>query len=145
MNKGDPIPEERNMTKTQWLALAAAHLSLLRHSGIQIDQETFRASQQAENDILATAYHGGTSGRINDENLAKLGAAYKHSVTVNDEISVKPVGGRHWDVTDPAGRTARVTTDPEAYQRADGRLQWWSGPRQSSDNNHVEPSHHHVP
>ncbi len=45
MNKGDPIPEERNMTKTQWLALAAAHLSLLRHSGIQIDQETFTSSQ----------------------------------------------------------------------------------------------------
>ena len=43
--------------------------------------------------------------------------------------SVKGAGGKHWDVTDPAGRTARVTTDPEAYQNADGRLRWWSGPQ----------------
>ena len=42
---------------------------------------------------------------------------------------VAPAGGKHWDVTDPAGRRARVTTDAEAYQRADGRLRWWSGPR----------------
>ena len=43
--------------------------------------------------------------------------------------SVKEAGGKHWDVTDPSGRVVRVTTDPESYQRADGRLQWWSGPR----------------
>ena len=43
--------------------------------------------------------------------------------------SVKPAGGKHWDVTDATGRTARVTTDPEAYQKADGRLGWWSGPQ----------------
>ena len=42
--------------------------------------------------------------------------------------SVKSAGGKHWDVTDPAGRTTRVTTDAEAYQRADGRLRWWQGP-----------------
>ena len=45
--------------------------------------------------------------------------------------SVEWVGGKHWEVTDPAGRPSRVTTDPEAYQGADGRLQWWSGPRPS--------------
>ena len=43
--------------------------------------------------------------------------------------SVKEAGGKHWDVTDPSGRVIRVTTDPESYQRADGRLQWWAGPR----------------
>lgn len=37
-------------------------------------------------------------------------------------------GGKHWEVTDPQGRTTRVTTDPEAYQAADGRLRWWEGP-----------------
>ena len=37
-------------------------------------------------------------------------------------------GGKHWDVTNPLGRTVRVTTDVEAYQHADGRLQWWQGP-----------------
>ena len=42
--------------------------------------------------------------------------------------SVKSAGGKHWDVTDPADRTTRVTTDAEAYQRADGRLRWWQGP-----------------
>ena len=42
--------------------------------------------------------------------------------------SVKEAGGKHWDVTDPSGRVIRVTTDPESYQRADGRLQWWCGP-----------------
>ena len=42
--------------------------------------------------------------------------------------SVKPAGGRNWDVTNPLGHTVRVTTDPEAYQLADGRLQWWAGP-----------------
>lgn len=40
-------------------------------------------------------------------------------------------GGKHWDVTNPQGDTVRVTTDAEAYQRADGRLQWWQGPNGS--------------
>ena len=43
--------------------------------------------------------------------------------------SAQPVGGKHWVVTDPAGHAIRVTTDPEAYQNADGRLHWWAGPR----------------
>lgn len=43
--------------------------------------------------------------------------------------SVKPAGGKHWDITNPSGQTSRVTTDAEAYQKADGRLQWWSGPK----------------
>lgn len=43
--------------------------------------------------------------------------------------SAQPVGGQHWDVTDPTGHAVRVTTDPEAYQNADGRLHWWAGPR----------------
>ncbi len=42
--------------------------------------------------------------------------------------SVQEVGGKHWDVTNPWGHTVRVTTDAGAYQRADGRLQWWQGP-----------------
>ena len=37
-------------------------------------------------------------------------------------------GGKHWEVTDPQGRARRVTTDPESYQAADGRLGWWEGP-----------------
>ncbi len=37
--------------------------------------------------------------------------------------------GEPQTVTDPAGCTIRVTTDAEAYQRDDGRLRWWSGPR----------------
>ena len=41
---------------------------------------------------------------------------------------VTPAGGKHWDVTDPAGRALRVTTDPAAYHDADGRLHWWAGP-----------------
>jgi SNF2 family DNA or RNA helicase len=43
--------------------------------------------------------------------------------------SVKEAGGKHWDVIDPSGHVSRVTTDPESYQQADGRLQWWCGPR----------------
>ena len=42
--------------------------------------------------------------------------------------TVRHQGGKHWDLTDPSGRTVRVTTDPEAYEHADGRLQWWQGP-----------------
>ena len=42
--------------------------------------------------------------------------------------TVRHQGGKHWDLTDPSGRTVRVTTDPEAYEYADGRLQWWQGP-----------------
>ena len=41
-------------------------------------------------------------------------------------------GGKHWDVTDPLGQTVRVTTDAEAYERADGRLRWWEGPLQGT-------------
>ncbi len=54
--------------------------------------------------------------------------------------SVNGVGGRHWEVTDPAGYCARVTTDPEAYQHADGRLQWWSGLRHHNPKNDSSPS-----
>ena len=41
-------------------------------------------------------------------------------------------GGKHWDVTDSSGQTVRVTTDTEAYERADGRLRWWEGPLQGT-------------
>ncbi len=41
---------------------------------------------------------------------------------------VESAGGRHWDITDPAGQTRRVTTDPIAYAQADGALQWWRPP-----------------
>ena len=48
-------------------------------------------------------------------------------------------GGKHWDVTNPLGRTVRVTTDVEAYERADGRLQWWQGPPNNDNlSNHEE-------
>lgn len=43
--------------------------------------------------------------------------------------AVQSAGGKHWDVIDSAGRRIRVTTDPEAYQQADGDLRWWTGPR----------------
>ena len=49
-----------------------------------------------------------------------------------DGWTVIPVGGKHWRVIDPCAHEVRVTTDPEAYQNADGRLQWWSGPRVST-------------
>ena len=41
---------------------------------------------------------------------------------------VEHKGGRHWDVTDPAGNKARVTTDAQSYQDSDGKLTWWQGP-----------------
>ena len=37
-------------------------------------------------------------------------------------------GSKHWDVTNPSGRTVCVTTDANAYEHADSRLQWWQGP-----------------
>ena len=43
--------------------------------------------------------------------------------------TVQNQGGKHWDVTYGMGNPIRVTTDMEAYERADGRLQWWQGPR----------------
>ena len=58
--------------------------------------------------------------------------------------SVTWVGGKHWEVTDPPGRLARVTTDAEAYQQADGRLQWWSGPRRYSAGDDSEQGHNRV-
>ena len=42
--------------------------------------------------------------------------------------TVKNRGGRHWDVTDTTGKEVRVTTDPQSYQDADGKLVWWQGP-----------------
>ena len=43
------------------------------------------------------------------------------------------------DSTSPLGRTVRVTTDVEAYERADGRLQWWQGPPDNDNlSNHEE-------
>ena len=42
--------------------------------------------------------------------------------------TVEHRGGRHWDVTDPTGKQVRVTTDPQSYQDADGKLVWWQGP-----------------
>ena len=58
--------------------------------------------------------------------------------------SVTWVGGKHWDVTDPSGRLARVTTDAEAYQHAAGRLEWWSGPRRHSARDDSEQGHNLV-
>ncbi len=42
--------------------------------------------------------------------------------------SVVSAGGKHWDVISPSGCKVRVTTDADAYQDEDGRLQWWQGP-----------------
>ncbi len=41
---------------------------------------------------------------------------------------VREVGPKHWQLTDPQGITRRVTTDPESYRQAQGRLRWWAGP-----------------
>ena len=42
--------------------------------------------------------------------------------------TVEHRGGRHWNVTDPTGEEVTVTTDPQSYQDADGKLVWWQGP-----------------
>ena len=67
-----------------------------------------------------------TKPRVTMNDLEKL---LREPELMPDGWSVKPAGGKHWDVTGPDGNTVRVTTDPEAYQKADGRLKWWSGPR----------------
>ena len=43
-------------------------------------------------------------------------------------------GGKHWDITNSLGSTVRVRTDAEAYEHADGRLQWWQGPPHEKGN-----------
>ena len=48
--------------------------------------------------------------------------------------TVEHRGGRHWNVTDPAGEKARVTTDLQSYQDADGTLTWWQGPWNTEPN-----------
>ena len=98
------------------------------------------ANPNAELELLATR---------NEFDINRLNAAWeepnvplKPRVTIEDfekplrqpELmppgwSVKSAGGKHWDVTDPAGHARRVTTDHDAYQQADGRLKWWSGPK----------------
>ena len=54
----------------------------------------------------------------------------RHTELMPPGWSVAEAGGKHWNVTAPNGHTVRVTTDPESYRNADGRLQWWAGPRQ---------------
>ena len=54
----------------------------------------------------------------------------RHTELMPPGWSVEEAGGKHWNVTAPDGYTVRVTTDPESYRNADGRLQWWAGPRQ---------------
>ena len=63
--------------------------------------------------------------RVNIEDLEK---PLRQPELMQPGWTVKHQGGKHWDVSDPSGRTVRVTTDAEAYERADGRLQWWQGP-----------------
>ena len=63
--------------------------------------------------------------RVNIEDLEK---PLRQPELMQPGWTVKHQGGKHWDVSDPSGRTLRVTTDAEAYERADGRLQWWQGP-----------------
>ncbi len=48
--------------------------------------------------------------------------------------TAKHQGGKHWGVANPLGRTVRVTTDADAYEHADGRLQWWQGPPHDKGN-----------
>ncbi len=36
-----------------------------------------------------------------------------------------PEGGPHWRVTNPAGRRFSVTTDRDAYEKANGRVKWF--------------------
>ena len=61
--------------------------------------------------------------------MSDLEIPLRHPELMPPGWTIEPRGNKHWQVTAPAGQSARVTTDAEAYQNADGRLQWWRGPR----------------
>ena len=113
--------------------IIAANIQNIIKDGL--DPEAELAKIEARNDFdinrLNTSWESGNTvfnPRITMDDLVK---SLRDPKLLPDGWTAANKGGKHWEVTDPLGRTTRVTTDAESYQAANGRLRWWEGPWQT--------------
>lgn len=110
--------------------IIAANIQSIIKDGKDPDAELDKIEERNDFDInrLNAAWDSGNkplNPRITMEDLEK---SLRDPELLPEGWTAENKGGKHWEVTDSQGRPTRVTTDPEAYQAADGRLRWWEGP-----------------
>ncbi len=123
--------EEIKTNVGEYPPIIAANIQRIIRDGIDAELELDRLSIHSEFDInrLNARWSEPIAGIRPQVTMADLEKPLHTTELMPAGWSVESSGGRHWDVTDPGGRARRVTTDPESYQNADGRLTWWAGPR----------------
>ena len=110
--------------------IIAANIQSIIKDGKDPDAELDKIAIRNDFDInrLNTLWDSGNATlnpRITKDDLER---SLREPELLPEGWAVEHTGGKHWVVTDPQGRTTRVTTDAASYEAADGRLIWWEGP-----------------
>ena len=113
--------------------IIAANIQAIIRDGLDPDAELEKIEARNDFDInrLNTMWDTGNAALNPRITMDDLERPLREPDLLPEGWTAENTGGRHWEVRDPRGRTKRVTTDPESYQAADGRLRWWEGPWKS--------------
>ena len=110
--------------------IIAANIQAIIRDGLDPDAELEKIEARNDFDInrLNTMWdtvNATLNPRITMDDLER---SLRDPALLPEGWTAENIGGKHWEVTDPHDRIARVTTDAESYEAADGRLRWWEGP-----------------
>ena len=113
--------------------IIAANIQAIIRDGLDPDAELEKIEARNDFDInrLNTMWDTGNAALNPRITMDDLERPLREPDLLPEGWTAENTGGKHWKVRDPRGRTKRVTTDPESYQAADGRLRWWEGPWKS--------------
>ena len=109
--------------------IAANILSIIK-DGKNPDAELDKIESRNDFDInrLNTLWDSGNAVLNPKVTMEDLERPLREPTLLAEGWNAENIGGKHWVITDPQGRTTRATTDPDSYEAADGRLKWWEGP-----------------
>lgn len=110
--------------------IIAANIQSIIRDGKDPEAELDRIDAQNDFDInrLNTVWDSSNIALNSQITMEDLERPLRQPELLPEGWTAENKGGRHWEVIDPQGRSTRVTTDPESYDAADGRLKWWEGP-----------------
>ena len=103
--------------------IAASIQSIIR-DGKDPDAELDKIGSRRDFDInrLNTLWDSGNASPNPRVTLEDLERSLQDPDLLPEGWAAENIGGKHWEVTDPRGRSTRVTTDSTSYEAADGRL-----------------------
>ena len=111
--------------------IIASTIQTIIKEGLDPESELQELETRRDFDLnrLTTLWETGNAGLNPCITMDDLERALRQPELLPDGWSAENIGQKHWEVTDPTGKpSTRVTTDPVAYEKANGRLTWWQGP-----------------